>query len=78
MWVPIQNEKMVIYVDPKKKKEKTVKCKDCGKEFVVSARARYARKYCEKCSKARKKDYENLWKVKAEDCEVGEKGEGGW
>tara|TARA_Y100000310_G_scaffold339172_1_gene431045 strand:- start:5991 stop:6209 length:219 start_codon:yes stop_codon:yes gene_type:complete len=66
--------KMVIYVEPKDLKKK-VKCKDCGKEFEVNPRARYARKYCKKCSAKRKKDYENLWKVKAEDCDEGG---GGW
>ena len=60
---------MVIIIDPKKKKTKIVKCKDCGKEFEQKATARYQRKYCKKCSKKRKKDYENLWKVKASDCE---------
>ncbi len=59
---------MVIYVNPKPK-VKIVKCKDCGKEFEQKVKARYPRKYCDKCSKQRKKDYENLWKVKAEDCE---------
>jgi len=51
------------------KKPKKTKCKDCGKEFEVKSSGRYRRKYCKKCSKKRKKDYENLWKVKAEDCE---------
>ena len=60
---------MVIIIDPKKKKPKQVKCKDCGTEFIQKATARFPRKYCDKCSKKRKKDYENLWKVKAEDCE---------
>ena len=69
---------MVIYVDKDKVKKKKVKCKDCGKEFEVSPRARYSRKYCKKCSEKRKKDYENLWKVKAEDCEEGADAGGGW
>lgn len=43
------------------------KCKDCGKEFEVKARARFPRKYCDKCSKARKKMWDNQWKVKFED-----------
>jgi len=46
-----------------------IKCSDCSKEFEQKATARYKRKYCDKCSKKRKKDYENLWKVKANDCE---------
>ena len=52
-----------------KPKVKIVKCKDCGKEFEQKARARFPRKYCDKCSAKRKKDYANLWKVKASDCE---------
>ena len=58
---------MVIIIGPKKAKK--MKCKDCGKEFETKPNARYPRKYCDKCSKKRKKDYEALWKVKAEDCE---------
>lgn len=45
------------------------KCKDCGKEFEQPRKAKYQRKYCQKCSKQRKKDYENLYLVSAEDCE---------
>jgi len=48
---------------------KKIKCKDCGKEVELNPKARYTRKYCEKCSKKRKDDYENLWKVGAEDCD---------
>ena len=59
----------MIILGPKKKKEKKLKCKDCGAEFIQKATARFPRKYCDKCSKKRKKDYENLWKVKAKDCE---------
>jgi Zn finger protein HypA/HybF involved in hydrogenase expression len=59
---------MVIYIDPKPKPVK-LKCKDCGKEFEQKARARYPRKYCDKCSAKRKKDYDDLWKVKAHECE---------
>jgi hypothetical protein len=44
-------------------------CKDCGKEFKTKPNARYPRKYCDKCSKERKKEYENIYLVKAEDCE---------
>ncbi len=43
-------------------------CKDCGRDFEQSKGARYERKYCVDCSKKRKEDYENLWKVTAEDC----------
>ncbi len=44
-------------------------CKDCGKEFEAKVSSRYTRKYCDKCSKQRKKDYDNLYMVKAEDCD---------
>ncbi|MBC8435077.1 hypothetical protein H8D91_01095 [archaeon] len=59
---------MVIYVNPTPKIKKVI-CKDCGKEFEQKATARFARKYCDKCSAKRKKDYENLWKVTADECE---------
>ncbi len=61
----------MIIINPKKKKDKKLKCKDCGAEFTQKATARFPRKYCDKCSKQRKKDYEDLWKVKAEDCDDG-------
>jgi hypothetical protein len=48
---------------------KKIICKDCGKEFEFKKFGRYTRKYCDKCSKQRKKDYENLYKVKAEECD---------
>jgi hypothetical protein len=51
--------------------DKIIKCKDCGKEFVQKENARYKRKYCEKCSKKRKEDYDNLWKVSADECDEG-------
>ncbi len=60
---------MVIYVDPKAKKPLKKNCVECGKEFEQKAGARYPRKYCEKCSAKRKKDYENLWKVTADECD---------
>ena len=59
----------MIIIDPKNKKPKMIKCSDCDKEFEQKATARYKRKYCDKCSKKRKKDYESLWKVKANDCD---------
>jgi hypothetical protein len=49
--------------------EKEIKCKDCGKTAMVNANSRYPRKYCDKCSKQRKKDYENIHLIKIEDCE---------
>ncbi len=44
-------------------------CRDCKKEFETKASARYPRKYCDKCSKERKKAYESIHLVKIEDCE---------
>lgn len=60
---------MVIYVDLKAKKPIKLNCKECNAEFEQKATARFPRKYCEKCSAKRKKDYDDLWKVKAEECE---------
>jgi hypothetical protein len=48
---------------------KKQKCKECGKSFEVSPFARYPRKYCDSCSKKRKKLWDNQWKIKFEDCE---------
>ena len=44
-------------------------CRDCKKEFEAKSTygSRYPRKYCEKCSKKRKKMWDNQWKVKFED-----------
>lgn len=44
-------------------------CKDCGKEFEQVKTSRYPRKYCEKCSKQRKKEYESIHLISADDCE---------
>jgi uncharacterized OB-fold protein len=49
--------------------EKKIKCKDCGKEVVINPKARYPRKYCEKCSAERKKAYENIHLISIDDCE---------
>lgn len=49
--------------------EKTIACKDCKKEFVVSTNSRYPRKYCDKCSKERKKAYENISDITVDECE---------
>ena len=47
---------------------KKLTCKDCGKEFEVKViNPRFKRKYCDKCSKARKKAWDEQWKVKIED-----------
>lgn len=48
---------------------KTIKCKDCGQEFETMQNSRYMRKYCDKCSLERKKAYDNIDKVKFEDCD---------
>lgn len=48
---------------------KKVICADCKKEFSFNKTNKYNRKYCDSCSKKRKQDYENLYMVKAEDCE---------
>jgi len=46
-----------------------IKCKDCGKDFEAKPSARYKRKYCDKCSAQRKKDYENIYLITADECE---------
>jgi len=46
------------------KKKKT--CFRCKKEFEYTE-GRYARKYCDSCSKEVKKMWDNQWKVKFED-----------
>ena len=45
----------------------TKKCLKCKAEFTLNPRARFVRKYCDKCSKKRKKMWDNQWKVKFED-----------
>ena len=49
--------------------EKEIKCKDCGKKALVKINSRYPRKYCDKCSAQRKKDYEKIDQITIEDCE---------
>ena len=46
-------------------------CRDCKKEFEVknTYNTRYPKKYCDKCSAQRKKDYENIHLITADDCE---------
>jgi hypothetical protein len=46
-------------------------CRDCKKEFEAksSYNSRYPRKYCDKCSKERKKSYANIHNISAKDCE---------
>ena len=49
--------------------EKTIICGDCGKEFKYTVHPRYPRKYCDACSKERKKAWENRHEMKFEDGE---------
>jgi len=49
--------------------EKTRACGDCGKEFTYTVHPRYQRKYCDVCSKERKKAWENRHEMKFEDGE---------
>ena len=56
----------VIFV---KMEAKIKKCKDCGKEFEQKAKSRYPRKYCDKCSAQRKKEWESVHLITADDCE---------
>jgi len=44
-------------------------CRDCGKEFEQKEKSRYPRKYCDKCSKARKKAWGDVHLITAEECE---------
>ncbi len=48
--------------------KKKIKCGDCGKEIEIETNTRYRRKYCENCSKERKKAWENRHLIKFEDC----------
>ncbi len=41
------------------KPEKEMKCGDCSKLFKHIPNGRYPRKYCDKCSKDRKKHWDN-------------------
>lgn len=42
-------------------------CLECKAEFEVNPKARFRRKYCEKCSAKRKKMWDEQWKLKIED-----------
>jgi len=46
-------------------------CKDCKKEFEAkpSYNPKYQRKYCDKCSKERKKAFADIHNISADDCE---------
>jgi DNA-directed RNA polymerase subunit RPC12/RpoP len=48
---------------------KIVKCADCKKDIEIDTTSKYKRKYCKECSKKRKEDYDNLYKVSADECE---------
>lgn len=48
---------------------KVKKCLECRTEFKFDTSARYKRKYCKKCSKKRKKMWDNQWKIKFEDLD---------
>lgn len=50
-----------------KMEEKEMNCKECGKKFSYKPHPRYQRKYCDKCSKERKKAWDDRWKMKFED-----------
>ncbi len=44
-------------------------CPDCKKEFEYQKiSSRYPKRYCPKCSAVRKKEYENIHTVTADDC----------
>jgi hypothetical protein len=51
---------------------KKKKCLECKKSFEVNPHARFVRKYCELCSKKRKKMWDNQWKIKFEDLDGDE------
>ena len=44
-------------------------CKDCNKEFEYEKKGQFTRKYCDKCSKQRKEDYQKIHLITASDCE---------
>jgi hypothetical protein len=49
------------------KMEKEMKCRECGKNFKYKLNPRYPRKYCDACSKERKKAWDNRHTMKFED-----------
>ena len=48
---------------------KKKKCLTCDIEIEVDTSAKFQRKYCKKCSKTRKKMWDNQWKIKFEDLD---------
>jgi len=51
------------------KPKKEIRCGDCGKLFKFIPIGKYPRKYCDKCSKDRKKHWDNRHLIKFEDAE---------
>lgn len=47
--------------------EKEMSCKECSKRFKYKPNPRYPRKYCDACSKERKKAWDNRHLMKFED-----------
>ncbi|MEK6914234.1 MAG: hypothetical protein AABW83_01145 [Nanoarchaeota archaeon] len=48
---------------------KIIKCEECGENFETMPHPKFIRKYCDKCSLERKKAYEDIDKIKFEDCD---------
>ncbi len=46
-----------------------IKCGKCKVLFKLPEKSKYKRKYCDKCSKQRKKDYEKAYLITADECE---------
>jgi len=44
-------------------------CRECKKEFEYVKSSRYPRKYCDKCAAQRRKDYEKIDEITADQCE---------
>jgi len=47
----------------------TIICKECNENFTPLENSKYKRKYCDKCAKQRKKDYQNIHLITANECE---------
>lgn len=61
-----KNKKGFIFIE---RAEKEKKCPDCGKMFKYKPHnnPRYQRKYCDACSKERKKAWDERYLMKIED-----------
>jgi len=44
-------------------------CEECSRKFKPPEKSKYKRKYCNKCSKKRKKDYQNIHLITVDECE---------